>query len=222
MEVILNTLELRFSENRNAEIALAQKAYMRNQFEYYGLKSPVRKEIQKPFLLKNNLPTKQQLPHLIETLWLKPQREYQYFAQELFLRHSKQFEVADLELMEFMVVNKSWWDTVDFIAVNLIGNYFKAFPEQRDKATNRWMASNNIWLQRSAILFQLKYKEQLDTVFLTEIIEQQLDSKEFFINKAIGWILREYSKTNPDWVITFVDKTVLSHLSKKEALRLMK
>ena len=146
MEELLYSLELKFSEYSNSEIAFSQKAYMRNQFEYYGLKSPVRKEIQNPFLLKNNLPAKQQLPHLIETLWHKPQREYQYFAQELVFRYSKQFEVDDLQLMEFMVVNKSWWDTVDFIAVNLIGNYFKAYPEQREKATERWMATNNIWL----------------------------------------------------------------------------
>jgi len=85
----------------------------------------------------------------------------------------------------------------------------------------KWLLSNNIWLQRSALLFQLKYKENIDTVLLSATINSLLGSKEFFINKAIGWILREYSKTNAIWVMEFANKTALSSLSKKEALRLI-
>ncbi len=95
------------------------------------------------------------------------------------------------------------------------------FPEQRDKHVGRWLESNNICLQRSCLLFQLKYKDDLDTKFLSHIIQPLLGSKEFFINKAIGWVLREYSKTNPEWVMTFTNKTVLSPLSEREAVRLI-
>lgn len=118
-----------------------------------------------------------------------------------------------------MVTHKSWWDTVDFIAAKLMGEYFTKFPEQRAIYVKKWIDSNNIWLQRCALLFQLKYKENLDTALLGAVINSLLGSKEFFINKAIGWILREYSKTNPNWVMEFANKTALGNLSKKEALR---
>ena len=121
-----------------------------------------------------------------------------------------------------MVTHKSWWDTVDFIAVKLMGAYFITYPDQKKVCISKWLKSNNIWLQRSALLFQLKYKSAIDTQLLSSSINYLLGSKEFFINKAIGWILREYSRTNPIWVMAFVDKTALSNLSKKEALRLIK
>ena len=109
-----------------------------------------------------------------------------------------------------------------FIAVNLLGSYFKKYPEQIEIYVEKWLKSNNIWLQRSAVLFQLKYKQQLDTELLSYVINNLLGSKEFFINKAIGWILREYGKTNPKWVLEFIDKTTLSNLSRREAVRLLK
>lgn len=120
-----------------------------------------------------------------------------------------------------MVTHKSWWDTVDYISIKLMGAYFKKFPEQRELYVKKWLASENIWLQRSALLFQLKYKENLDTTILSNAINYLVGSKEFFINKAIGWVLREYSRTNPKWVVDFVEKTNLNSLSRREALSLL-
>jgi len=218
----INTLEIEFEKHKNAKIALEQKAYMRHQFQFYGLKATVRREIQKPFFIKEYLPQKSEIEHIIKTLWEKPQREYQHFAQELAFKYVKQLELKDINLFEFMVTNKSWWDTVDFIANKLMGEYFKTFPNQKEKYVTKWLKSDNMWLQRSALLFQLKYKNKIDTVLLSSTINSLLNSKEFFINKAIGWVLREYSRTNPNWVIEFVNNTELSTLSKKEALRLLK
>ena len=218
----INTLEIEFEKHKNAKIALEQKAYMRHQFQFYGLKATVRREIQKPFFIKEYLPQKSEIEHIIKTLWEKPEREYQHFAQELAFKYVKQLELKDINLFEFMVTNKSWWDTVDFIANKLMGEYFKTFPNQKEKYVTKWLKSDNIWLQRSALLFQLKYKNKIDTVLLSSTINSLLNSKEFFINKAIGWVLREYSRTNPNWVIEFVNNTELSTLSKKEALRLLK
>jgi 3-methyladenine DNA glycosylase AlkD len=90
-----------------------------------------------------------------------------------------------------------------------MGTYFKKLPEEREKYSKKWIGSNNIWLQRSALLFQLKYKQEIDTYLLARTINSLLGSKEFFINKAIGWVLREYSRANPIWVRTFVNKTKL-------------
>ncbi|BDS12502.1 DNA alkylation repair protein [Aureispira anguillae] len=217
----IDTLELELIRNANAKVAQQQKAYMRGQFDYYGIKATQRKELQKPFLIKAFLPDKSELERMVKILWKKPQREFQYFAQELAFRYVKQPALEDIQLYEFMVKHKSWWDTVDFIANKLMGAYFKHYPAQREPYVNKWLASNNIWLQRSALLFQLKYKKDLDRALLSATIHPLLGSNEFFINKAIGWVLREYSRVNPEWVIEFSNKTTLSPLSKKEALRLI-
>jgi 3-methyladenine DNA glycosylase AlkD len=218
----IKSLETEFILHKNKNIAIAQKQYMKNKFEFYGIKTPLRRELQKPFLVVKYLPNKSNLEFIVKELWLKPQRELQYFSQELVKKYTKQFEKKDIELFEFMIVNNSWWDTIDFIAVNLVGAYFKKYPEQVEIYVEKWLRSGNIWLQRSAILFQLKCKQELDTELLVRIINNLLGSKEFFINKAIGWILREYGKTNPVWVKKFVQKTTLSKLSRREAIRLLK
>ncbi|MRI01891.1 DNA alkylation repair protein [Kriegella sp. EG-1] len=217
----LNALTHEFEAVSNSELASIQKAYLRNQFEFFGIKTPERRIAQKPFLVKEYLPSKENLDPLIRTLWNKPQREFHYFAQELAYKYRKQLDIEDIILFEFMVITKSWWDTVDFIATNLISDYFKKFPNQRDVITRKWIASNNIWLQRCCLLFQLKWKDNIDNLFLEKTICSLLGSKEFFINKAIGWILRQYSRTNPNWVLDFVSRTNLHSLSKKEALRLL-
>lgn len=217
----IEALSNEFKSNGNAVLAKEQKAYLRNQFSCYGLKTDMRREIQKPFLNTKFLPNKKEAFSIIELLWQKPEREYHYFAQELAFKYSKQLEKDDIALYEYMVVHNSWWDTVDFIANKLMGTYFRKYPEQREVCVKKWLASNNIWLQRSALLFQLKYKHEIDKELLSNTINSLLGSGEFFINKAIGWVLREYSRTNPDWVLQFTNTTALSTLSKREALRLI-
>jgi len=221
IEDFIETLALELQKNANVKIAIEQKAYMRNQFEYYGIKTPQRREIQKPFFVKQFLPKKREAVQIVKALWNKPHRDYQYIAQELMFKYSQQFEEKDMAILEFMVVNKSWWDTVDFIATKLMGAYFKTYPKKRKAFVTKWLKSNNIWLQRSALLFQLKYKEELDTRLLEYTIEPLLGSKEFFINKAIGWLLRDYSRVNPQWVLDYVHNTALNSLSSREALRLI-
>ncbi|QBA65574.1 DNA alkylation repair protein [Muriicola soli] len=195
---------------------------MRDQFEFYGLKSPVRRDIQKELFRKHLPPLRSDIKELVIKLWKLPERENHYMAQELAKKKLKVVAKEDYLLFENLITHKSWWDTVDFIAANLVGNYFKAFPEQRTEITSKWLGTGNIWLQRSVLLFQLKYKAEVDTEFLADTIHYLTGSKEFFINKAIGWILREYSKTNPIWVSQFVEATQLHSLSKREALRLIK
>jgi len=211
-----------FNTHKNPEKALRQKAYMKDHFEFFGLTSPIRKEIQKSYLIKTNIPPKDELKDIIEILWQKPERELQYFSQELVYRYAKGFKKNDISLFEYMIITRSWWDTVDYIASNILGSFFRSYPELRETYVKKWIASNNIWLQRSALLFQLKYKDEVDTKILSDTIHSLLGSKEFFINKAIGWSLRQYGKFNPVWVIEFVSKAPLENLSSREALRLIK
>ena len=221
MDQYISGLLQDLSDHKDDQRAVRQKAYMKDHFEFYGLTSPLRKEIQRPYLLRSNLPSKKKLNSIVKTLWNKPERELQYFSQELVFKYAKNYEKRDITFFEYMITTKSWWDTVDYIASNILGSYFKKYPETREDYVDRWIASNNIWLQRSALLFQLKYKENVDTELLSKIIISLLGSKEFFINKAIGWSLRQYGKFDPEWVIDFVEGTPLENLSRREALKLI-
>ncbi len=217
----IDQLVLEFKNNANPKNAAAQKAYMKNRFEFYGIPAPLRKELQKPFLVKKYLPPKEDLAPIVKSLWLRPQRELQYFSQELVFKFKNEFEAVDIDLFEWMVTRKSWWDTVDFLAAKCVGAEFEKYPGLREPYVTKWVASGNIWLQRTAILFQMNYKERVDKALLTYVIRSLSSSKEFFINKAIGWMLRNYSRVNPEWVSGFVEKTSLSNLSQREALRLI-
>ena len=221
MEDFVSKLRQKFLENTNAENATQMKAYMRNQYDFFGIKAPAQLQIRQEFLKAEGLPEISYLPNLIRELWDQPEREFQHFAMALLEKYTKKTNAGFIETLEMIIVTKSWWDTVDFIATNLVGAHFKRFPELIPVYTEKWMNSGNFWLQRSALLFQLKYKKQTDIRLLFGFIERLSDSREFFIRKAIGWTLREYSKTDPDAVIRFVNSHQLQPLSQKEALKVI-
>ena len=213
---LIKSLKKEFNKHSIPSIARSQKAYMRNQFEFLGITANKRREIQKKFFQNVEI---NDLNKFIYELWNLNERDYQYLAQELLYSNHKNFKVEDIKLIEYMIINKPWWDTIDFLSPKILGKYFKIYPKEIEKNTQKWILSNNIWLKRSAILFQLKYKETLNTDLLYRIVVPLSNSKEFFINKAIGWILREFGKTNKEWVINFVKKNKLSNLSVREALK---
>jgi len=209
----------KFEQNKVIENAGPMAKYMKNHFEFLGLKSPVRKETGRDFFKQYGLPETENLEIVIKELWEMPYREYQYFAQEILIKFINKSDKKTIGLLEYMITTKSWWDTVDLIASNLVGPLFLKYPELIVPYTNKWMDSGNMWLQRTAILFQLKYKDKTDFELLTGFIYQLSSSNEFFIQKAIGWILREYSKTNADTVVEFVQNNKLAKLSEREALK---
>lgn len=195
------------------------KSYMKNNFEFLGIKSSERRQLSKPYLFKPSLPPPERVWQVIRKFWGLPEREFQYFAMELAGKYNNTVEKNWIDQYEFLIIHKSWWDTVDFIAATLVGNYFRLFPEMIPEVTDRWMKSDMMWLQRSCLLFQLKYKNHTNQELLSSFITSLMKSKEFFITKAIGWSLREYSKTNPGWVRMFIMNHDLQPLSKKEGLK---
>ncbi len=211
-----------FMDNANSEKTLSMKKYMKNQFDYFGLIMPFRRKFCTEYIRKNPLTSIIEIENIVKELWQYPQREYQYFAIELLAFYKKLWNVDTIKIINEIIITKSWWDSVDFISSYLCSPYFKKFPEQIQLITFNWNRSENFWLRRSSLLFQLKYKKETDTKILTNYIQNLILSKEFFIRKAIGWVLREYSKTNPDWVVAFVcQHQQLSGLSKREALKVI-
>ena len=220
MHPYVKSLKTLFEKNADPTQAPAMKKYMRDQFEYLGIKSPKFKELMKEFIIANGLPPAAELDVILRDLWSLPEREFQYAATSLLGRLEKEIPAKLIKTLEYMIVTKSWWDTVDTISGGTLGVHFQRFPEIREKYLAKWRKSENFWLRRACILFQLNYKSETDFDLLCEIIRENLGSKEFFINKAIGWALRQYARTNPTAVKKFVKETKELHpLSRREAMK---
>lgn len=217
----LTLLANAYTPAANPANAAAMKLYMRNQFEHLGIKTPDRRNINKALKAAYGLPAATDMPALVKALWEKTEREYQYTAIDLMQQLHKEWTVADIHLIEYMITHKSWWDSVDAIVSCLAGPWLKKFASSQPAITDSWSNSDHMWLQRAAIIFQNGYKQHTDEQLLFRYIQQHAHAKEFFIQKAIGWALREYSKTNPDSVRTFVNNHTLAPLSRREALKRM-
>ncbi|TWI57983.1 DNA alkylation repair protein [Halalkalibacter nanhaiisediminis] len=208
-----------FTNHSNSENANWMKKYMRDQFEFLGIKTPERRALLKTFINECGLPEKNEFEEVIKTLWVQPEREYQSIALDLLDKLKKQLQAESIPFIEELVASKSWWDTIDVLAPKILGHILQLNPSLVPSYTEKWIASDNIWFQRTAILFQLKYKEKTNEQLLFDLILRRSDSTEFFVQKAIGWALREYSKTNPESVRNFIMNNELKPLSKREGLK---
>ena len=222
MQKYLEPLIGLFRQGADNMKAKQMERYMKNRFPFLGLNRPDRSNLQKEFFRHYGLPAIEKLPPLIAELWELSEREFQYFGMDLLVKMVKKLPAESIEIFQKMIVEKSWWDTVDLIAGKLISIHFGRFPKVKEHYLADWRKSDNIWLRRTCLLFQLHYKENTDVDLLFALIRENLGSKEFFINKAIGWALREYSKTDVEAVIDFVDDTDLHPLSCREALKWLK
>jgi 3-methyladenine DNA glycosylase AlkD len=199
--------------------AAPMKRYMRDQFDYLGIKLPVLYKLLREYRAEHGLPAPDDLDQVVRDLWALPQREFQYSATSLLEKFEGALPSGFIRTLEYLIVTKSWWDTVDTISANAVGAHFRRYPAVRARTLARWRKSKNFWLRRAAILFQLNYKGDTDFGLLREIICENLGSREFFINKAIGWALRQYTRVDPDGVRQFVAETPLDPLSAREALK---
>lgn len=214
------SLKTLFEQNANPAQAAPMKKYMHDQFEYLGIKTPQSIALQKEFYSKNGLPEIANLDSILRDFWALPQREFQYVAVGLLERYEKQIPANFIKTIEYMIVTKSWWDTVDALASHPVGTHFKRYPDVKAKYLKKWRKSEDIWLRRTTILFQLGFKKETDFGLLCDLIHENLGSGEFFINKAIGWALRQYAYTDSKAVKKFVKAAKGLHpLSRREALK---
>lgn len=209
----------RYRAQANPAYANAMSWYMRYQFDYFGIRQPQRRVIDKQFVKEYGLPSMKLLEEVVPELWQQTERDFQYFAIELAAACKYYTHEHSIQLIEALITQRSWWDTVDAISSVLVAPYFKQFPEKSHEITQKWIESDNIWLQRTAITFQRKYKQKTDRELLFALIRRRAASKEFFVQKGIGWALREYAYVYPDVVREFVESEPLAKLSKREALK---
>ena len=192
-------------------------AYMKSIAPFFGIKAPDRKVIARElFDAYKTLPFKQ-LPALVKALCAQPERELHYLAMDWLYYRRKEFTPQTIHIIVWMLGHKSWWDTVDFIATRCLGVWAEMYPQEAAPAMQQLIRSDNIWLARSAIIHQMHYGRRTDTALLSAAILPHASSKEFFLQKAIGWALRHYARTNAAWVRAFTDATPLAALSRREA-----
>lgn len=209
-----------FLTHENPENASGMKRYMKNHFEFLGIKTPERRALSKEFLREK---AKEGFVDwsLVDKLWAQDYREFQYLAGDYLKKVQKWLTLADLDKLYALAIQKSWWDSIDFLDEH-VGSIVRRFAQA--KATMLvWSQDDNFWIRRLAIDHQLGFKLETDADLLATIIKNNLGSDEFFINKAIGWSLREYSKVAPDWVREFIAKhdADLSNLSIREGLKVL-
>lgn len=220
---MVKELESLLIQHKNEEYALKMKAYMKGKFEYYGIRAPKRKELTKPYIKAHKNTEWNEIKSIVDDLWDSPYRDGQYIGMDLLSKHLKKLEEDDLLFLQNLITSKSWWDSVDWLASHAVGSYFNMYPQNKYEVIEKWMDSENLWLKRASIIHQLFYKNKTDRDLLAALIIDQKGSKEFFINKACGWALRQYSRTNPTWVEEFVEEhhSELSNLTIKEGMRLI-
>lgn len=210
-----------FQAAKNPEYGAKQSAYLRHKFTFYGIRHPEIKAITKDIIKNYPLPQGIDLQKLIIKLMNGEHRELHHAALLISEKVIKKQEIDFIKILEEIITTNSWWDTVDH-AAKLVGMHFQHYPELIIPTTEKWMESEHMWLQRVSIIFQLRYREKTDWELLQRYILAVSDSKEFFLQKAAGWALRQYSRTAPDRVVAFVQDYELPKLTEKEAVRLLR
>ena len=203
-------------KNRNELLAVSMERYMQDKFSFLGVRGVTRTEIYKKYFPEARK-SKVIDWDFVESCWNKEEREFQYVVVYYLKTMQKFLKREDISRLKYLIVTKSWWDTVDLLA-KVVGSLVIRI-EGYDQIMLEWSKDSNIWLKRVAILYQLSLKEKVDKQVLERILVNNLGDSEFFINKAIGWALRDYSKFNPEWVREFIEKNKngMANLSIREA-----
>lgn len=221
MDYSLEWLVSKYSAQQDPAKAQEMAAYMQNQAPFLGIAKPLRNQLELPFIKEwSKLPLEQIMAIAADLVALN-YREYLYTAQQLVLKNYKKLQVPEIKrLLEFAQVNP-WWDNIDGW-VMVIRRW-----SARDLTRAAWLVKSyasdeNMWLRRMSIICQINHQAaEYDEQALFAAITANLWDKEFFIQKAIGWALRDYSEKQPQTVLKFVEehRDVLSKLAIREATR---
>lgn len=216
----MDRLSRAFEGARDPDRAAPMAAYMRDQFPFLGIPSPTQKALTREVLAGLGRPSQPDLAAVALACWQRPEREYQYFACGWLRRHARLCGADFIDTARHLLVTRSWWDTVDSLAAHLVGPLVAQHP-RLVATTDAWLTDGDRWLVRTAILHQLTFKEATDAHRLFRYCTAQAGNPDFFVRKAIGWALREYAKTDPAAVRTFVAAHYarLAGLSVREALK---
>lgn len=193
---------------------------MKGVVPFLGIPSVERRALSRTVLAGLPRPDEEDCAAVALRCWRLPEREYHYFAVDYLRRHVKRCSSGFLPVARHLITTVSWWDTVDPLAAHVVGGLVAADPGLRPDM-DEWIEDGDLWVARTALLHQLRFKDATDTERLFGYCLRRADHADFFIRKAIGWCLREYAKTDPEAVRTFVTahRERLAPLSVREALK---
>lgn len=193
-------------------------AYMKTDMPFYGVQKPDRESILRAMHARFIPTSHDDYIEGVQALWQLRHREEKYTAIEFAVRHKKFIAPQSLPLYEKLIREGAWWDLVDPVASLLVGRVLLNHRPETTGRMEKWISDDDMWVRRTALLAHLKHKAKTDERQLFEHCLRLAGEKEFFIRKAIGWVLREYSKSAPDTVRTFLHRhcASLSPLSVRE------
>lgn len=219
---LVDQIKTTFAQARDPRNALAMRRYMRNRFEFLGLKRPQYRDIIRRLFaahLRELEPA--EITAVVRDLWAQPEREFQYVAIDLLARMTHRLPASALETIDKLLRHKAWWDSVDPLSSPLTAGLLQRYSELWTKI-DEWALDKDFWVRRAAILVQRTYGEKTDVVRLSAYVRANVDDPEFFIQKAIGWALRSYAKTEEQSVRRLLAEIDLSPLAVREATRHMR
>jgi len=222
---LLDDLRRALGTAGDAVRAARQQRYMKSAMPYRGLTRPVLRATVRPILDEPayRIETRQEWEGTIRALWDEATHREEWYAALAVARHRHYRRWRDSDTMPLyrhLIETGAWWDVVDDIATHLVREAVLGNAEVEGPRMREWADDEHLWLRRSAVICQVGAKERTDPVLLADVIEPNLSDRDFFVRKAIGWALRDYARTRPEWVKTFVSSHEnLSGLSRREALK---
>ena len=224
METLGTAIRTALAGAGDPEVAVAQQAYMKSSMPYHGVTAPRLKRALRPILAAYRPSDREEWEATVRELWDGATHREERYAATALARHRAARawqDPASLDLYHHLVVTGAWWDHVDEVAAHLVGGVLSGHRAAVSPVLRTWSRDDDLWVRRTAVLSQLRFKAATDTGLLHDVIEANVDDRSFWLRKAIGWALREYSRTDPDWVRAEVDLLGdrLSGLSRREATR---
>jgi 3-methyladenine DNA glycosylase AlkD len=215
----LRQLRTQFEKVADIEVAEGAASYMRNQFEFLGIKTPLRRDLSKELINQTKSFSEKELITFCRELWAQPEREFQYVACDILAKNAKRLSARYVKRdAKWFITNKSWWDSVDSIRTSV--EIVVAANPDLEETMFEWIKSKNIWLVRSALIHQLTLRDKTNSSRLFALCESKAEETEFFIAKGLGWALRSYSYIDPKAVKNFIkDHPELTPLAKREGMK---
>lgn len=221
---LLRAIRADLRDHADTAKAPLMQAYMKSQMPCLGIQTPVHRRLCQGVFRSHPLDSFDTWRDTVLTLWRDARfREERYAAIALagFRSYEHHRTLRALPLYKEMLTTGAWWDCVDSIATQQIGQILRKSPARMSAILRKWAVDDDIWLRRSAILAQLNFKSETDLTLLYDCIRPSLERPEFFLRKAIGWALRQYARTNPNEVLQYVrdHQDQMSPLTRREALK---
>lgn len=203
---LVTAIRTEFAAHGNPVRAKGAQAYMKSEMPYHGLDSKTMRTLQRACIKQHPVGSANELNAVVLDLWDNARfREERYAAQEILYKYSKFIDTSDLPLVRHMIITGSWWDYVDYIAKWVVGGLLERYPKEMTRELKRWIEDDELWIRRAAVLSQLAFKDKTDVELLFSFCDRCIEETTFWMRKAIGWALREYSKTDPAAVRKFIE-----------------